>query len=390
MGKSIDEYLRIIYPNLEQLSQEEKLKFEKDKAFLLAYLKEFEEFYKRFENARAKMGDQKFFSIALQLCKEDYDKETIIAHYIDGMDELLGNNSYITQNYDEFMGLMNYERQQGKSLLGVESDKTPIGIDKVFELTEEFLNQIDPSGEMAKELRNMMEQGRIRFLFPDGKNNKSNYDKGIINYAFDGTLETANGLVHEFMHHWTKIKADLNDGRVDHTMFNEFESIYYENAFIRFMNNKGLLKNGENPLLVTRLKRQYEKDPNNSVLMLLELYKLKLDNKEIDKESIVETLQKYFPGIKDKEELWKKISETLYRFCKDNYFPGETVNGPVMYRFNTALAMKTSLDPKTMTRVHKLVPFIKGRTQDGDFMEQYKRMRKEIISERTSEDIDKK
>ena len=46
MGKSIDEYLRIIYPNLEQLSQEEKLKFEKDKAFLLAYLKEFEEFYK--------------------------------------------------------------------------------------------------------------------------------------------------------------------------------------------------------------------------------------------------------------------------------------------------------------------------------------------------------
>ena len=61
------------------------------------------------------------------------------------------------------------------------------------------------------------------------------------------------------MHHWTKIKGDLNDGRVDHTMFNEFESIYYENAFIRFMNNKGLLKNGENPLLVTRLKRQYKK-----------------------------------------------------------------------------------------------------------------------------------
>ena len=40
--------------------------------------------------------------------------------------------------------------------------------------------------------------------------------------------------------------------------------------------------------------------------MLLELYKLKLNNKEIDKESIVETLQKYFPDSKDKEELWKK------------------------------------------------------------------------------------
>ena len=37
------------------------------------------------------MGDQSFNPIALQLCKEDYDKETIIAHYIDGMDELLEN-----------------------------------------------------------------------------------------------------------------------------------------------------------------------------------------------------------------------------------------------------------------------------------------------------------
>lgn len=37
MNENVDEYLRIIYPNFERLSEEERLQFEKDKAFLLAY-----------------------------------------------------------------------------------------------------------------------------------------------------------------------------------------------------------------------------------------------------------------------------------------------------------------------------------------------------------------
>ena len=36
MNENVDEYLRIIYPNFERLSEEERLQFEKDKAFLLA------------------------------------------------------------------------------------------------------------------------------------------------------------------------------------------------------------------------------------------------------------------------------------------------------------------------------------------------------------------
>lgn len=39
MNENVDEYLRIIYPNFERLSEEERLQFDKDKdnAFLLAY-----------------------------------------------------------------------------------------------------------------------------------------------------------------------------------------------------------------------------------------------------------------------------------------------------------------------------------------------------------------
>ena len=48
MSKTIEEYLRIIYPNLEQLSEEEKLQFEKDKAFLLECFEGFEDEYNKY------------------------------------------------------------------------------------------------------------------------------------------------------------------------------------------------------------------------------------------------------------------------------------------------------------------------------------------------------
>ena len=35
-----------------------------------------------------------------------------------------------------------------------------------------------------------------------------------------------------------------------------------------------------------------------------------------------------------------------------------------------------------------LAPFIQGRAQDGEFMEQYKKMRIELASERPSDEID--
>lgn len=388
MNKAIEEILKILYPNIEQLSEKEKLQFEKDKAFLLAYPEEFEKEYNRFIDRKDHFGERDFTRLVLGMCKEQYDRETVIANYIDGMMEILEDNSYITQNFDEFMGFMRYERAQEESMKEVQVDKTKIELAKVFELTEEFLGQIDPSGEMIAEFKKLRAEDKIKYVFPDEKRKKSNYDHGIINYAFTGTLESASDLVHEFMHHYASIKGTPDESRYDHTMFNEFESIYYENAFIRFMNNKGILKNGENPLYADRLKRQQDKDPDNCVLMLLELCGSHIKGEKIDKDLIINTLQKYFPNITDRDEIWTRCSELLFKYCKEHYFPGETVNGPVMYRFNTGLAMKTSLDSKTTQSVYKLVPFLQDKAHDGEFMEQYKKLGQELVTEEKSEDVE--
>ena len=389
MSKTIEEYLRIIYPNLEQLSEEEKLQFEKDKAFLLECFEGFEDEYNKYIKRKEEFGEQSYTETILKMSKEKYDRETIIKDYVNGMLEVLGENSYITQNYDEFMNLMRVERHQEEAMKEVEMDRTPIEIGKVFELTEEFLSQIDPSGEMIAEFRKLRSEGKIKYLFPDEQEKKSKYNRGEINFAFTGTIESACDLTHEFIHHWIEIKAHPNNNRVEHTMFNEFESIYYENAFIRFMNNKGLLKNGENPLLAERLRWQYDKDPDNCVLMLLSLCQVALNGVDLDKDTITDALRKYMPEGTDREEVWEKCSELLFRFKQDNYFPVEIVNGAVMYRFNTGLAIKTSLDSRTVGSVHKLVPFLQDRLHDDEFMRQYKLMRRDIAEEK-NQDVKKR
>ena len=388
MNEIVNEYLRIIYPNFERLSEEERLQFEKDKAFLLAYKNEFEACCKKYEGSRAKFGERKFFLGVLEICKEEYDLETIIINYLGGINGMLEGNSYITNNYDEFLNLMRYERQQEQAIRGVEVDKTPIDLLKVFLLTEKFLMQVDPSGEMVKEFKKMRAEKRITLLFPDDNKGKSIYKYGTINFAFSGTIDTAPDLVHEFMHHWVETKGNPNLDSVGHTMFNEFEPIYYENAFIRFMNNIGLLKKGENPIRAKRLKHQNEMDPDYCLLMLFELYKLRLENKTVNKDSIIDTLQKYYPEITDREELWNKLSRTLCKFHSKHRISKDIMTGGTMYRLGTALALKTNLKPETVQSVYKLAPFIQGRAQDGEFMEHYKKMRIELASERTSAELD--
>ena len=200
---------------------------------------------------------------------------------------------------------------------------------------------------------------------------RSIYKNGAVNYVFDGTVNSAYTLLHEFMHHWVEIKAHPNNDREDHTMFNEFESIYYENAFIEFMNNKGLLEKGKEPLRAARLQSAYSKDPNNCVIMLLELCQDLKNNGVINKDSIIEMLQKYMPDITDSEELWSKGSKFLSDYCEEHEFVVETINGPVMYRFNTGLAMQTPLNRETINNIYKLAPFLKDRVNDDNFMKQY-------------------
>lgn len=371
MNKSIEEYLKILYPNIDSLSEEEQKRFDKDKNFLLEFFDEFNKEYNKYLDQIDNFGEYEFTSTILQMCKDRLDKETIIINYAQSMLGMLNENSYISNNFESFMDLMYFERQQEELLKNQPLDNPQIDLEKVFSLTEEFLTQIDDSQELVTEFRKLQNEGKIIVHSPEDKETRSIYKNGAVNYVFDGTVNSAHTLLHEFMHHWVEIKAHPNNDREEHTMFNEFESIYYENAFIEFMNNKGLLKYGEDTLKASRLQREYSKDPNNCTIMLLELCQDIKNNGTINKDSIIDMLQKYMPNITEPEELWSKGSKLLSDFCEEHFFVGETINGPVMYRFNTGLAMQTSLAQETIKNIYKLAPFLKDREHDDIFMEQY-------------------
>ena len=371
MNKSVEEYLKILYPNIDSLNEEEQKKYEKDKNFLLEFWNEFNEEYNKYFDQINNFGEYEFTSTILQMCKERLDKETIIIDYANSMFKMLNENSYISNNFDSFMSIMHYERAKEEQLKDYPLDMTPIDLETVFALTEEFLSQIDDSQELIAEFIKLKKEGKIIVHSHEDTEKRSVYKNGKINYVFDGTVNSAHTLLHEFMHHWIEIKAHPNSNREEHTMFNEFESIYYENAFIQFMNNKGLLKSGEEPLKAVRLQREYLKDPNNCIIMLLELCQDIKNNGTINKDSIINMLKKHMPNITNHEELWANGSKMLSEFCNEHIFEGETINGPVMYRFNTGLAMQTSLDQRTIRNIYKLIPFLKDRIQDDIFMEQY-------------------
>ena len=374
MDKSIEEYLKILYPNIDSLTEEEQKSFKKDKSFLLKFFNEFNEEYKKFSDYIGNMNQYELISMILQICKESLDEETIIVKYAETMLEMLNRNSYVSNNFDDFMEIMYFEREKEEEVKDIPLDKTPIELQTVFDLTEEFLSQIDDSQELLKEFKKLQSEGKIKIYSPKDEEKRSLYTNGEINYVFDGTVNSAYILVHEFMHHWVEIKVHPSHDREELTIFNEFESIYYENAFIKFMDEKGLLKNGEDPLRASRLQSAYSKDPNNCVLMLLELCQNAKNNKIIDKDSIIAVLRKHMPDITDEGDLWSKGSKLLVDFCKEHVFESETINGAVMYRFNTGLATKTSLDFQNITSVYKLAPFIKHKEDDNIFMEQYECM----------------
>lgn len=50
-----------------------------------------------------------------------------------------------------------------------------------------------------------------------------------------------------------------------------------------------------------RHRREYEKDPNNCIIMFLELAKMIKENGEIDQDNIVDMLSSHFPEISDRK-----------------------------------------------------------------------------------------
>ena len=86
---------------------------------------------------------------------------------------------------------------------------------------------------------------------------------------------------------------------------------------------------------------------------------------------IINILQKHIPNITNQEELWLNGSQLLFDFCDEHMFVGEIINGPVMYRLNTGLAMQTNQNEETLKNIYKLAPFLKDNAHDASFMEQY-------------------
>lgn len=170
------------------------------------------------------------------------------------------------------------------------------------------------------------------------------------------------------MHHWIEIQVTPKHYSNDQTMLLEFITIYYENAFIKYMNGKGILKYGEEPLKARRLQYNYSKDPDNSVLMLLELCQELNQKGTIDKDSIINILGKHMPDITDREELWQKGSKMLVKFCNENSMPRETIAGHVMYRLDTALVMQTGNSVEEVRNIYKLAPFILDADNDSLFI----------------------
>lgn len=371
MNKSVEDYLKILYPNPDLLDDEGKKQLAKDTEFLTKYLEEFKRYYQKFLNIKESNGidEAKYTRDMLNMFKEEFDPETIIVSYVKAMNKYLARNPFISSDFETFMKLMYFEREQEEQAKNQPLDRTPIELETVFTLTEEFLSEIDESQQLVTEFRYMRNNGGIEITeSTEELLTSSSYNHSKIIFAFDGTVKSAKGLVHEFMHHWTEIQGSPKHYSHDQTMLLEFLTIYYENAFIKYMNGKGILKYGEEPLKATRLQYHYSKDPDNSVLMLLELCQKLSQNGTIDKDSIINMLGKHMPDIRDREELWQKGSKMLVKFCNEHTVPRETIAGHVMYRLDTALVMHTGNSVEKVRNIYKLAPFILDADHDSLFI----------------------
>ena len=364
MEKSVNDYLRILFPKTESLDGSEIERYMHVSAFLEREFVYFEEEYNDHIRMLDRLDEEAYANLILEFCMEARDDFTKVTKYAGELLDYLSENSYISSNFEEFLKIMKFQRKQAEEMQNQPKDDTPIKYDDVLELTREFLTRMDPSGEMAREFDDLRYSGGIELQI----NGKSEYRDQKIRYNYDGTVASAHTLIHEFMHHWAEKKAPINKEREEHTMLFEYESIYYEKAFIQFMDEKGLLQKGPKPVEAERFKTEYERDPDNCIIMFLELANIKRQNGKICNQDIVDVMKKYHPLSKSDDEIWEEAIRMMSEFTEENYFTGETINGPIMYRFNHGLALKTPLSEEAVQSIHKLTPLLKDRDSDHIFM----------------------
>jgi len=367
MANDVEKYLKILYPNLEGI---DNIQYEKDKTFLETYLSEFEVICQKYLEFIDNVPESVFYKDILEMSKDKYDPETKIVGFARAMLEVLETNDMFVQKFDVLMSTVNNESLKKFEDINSEKDTIPITIDSVYELTEEFLEKIDPDGELLDEFGWLVYEDKIELISPEDDSHYSQNEEKIY-YKFDGTVNTAHTLVHEFMHHISYKEAQTNMGYHEFTLFREFLSIYYEKAFIEFMNEKGLIPQGEKEALLSeRIKSQTKKDPNHCLPMYLELsYKLK-EKQNLEKEDILSVTKKYFPDKYD-EELWEISSKVLGDFSNEHYFGMEVGAGLTTYMFSTTMAYETKSDIEMLSKMHKLAKYVKDGKSDIETLEHY-------------------
>lgn len=381
MTRTVEYYLDILYPDIDSASEAEKKKYKKDKEFITKYIDKVNSEYDSLSGNIERFGEKDFVILLIKYQKELWDEETIIVEYAKSIMKFLNKDSFISENFDYFLAAMYEERALEEKYKSSEKPTTPIDFGTIYDLSREFLKQIDSSGEMAKHLRLLMMQGNIQVHIPEEKIASSfNGRDGVINYSFDGTIADAYTLVHEFMHYWVDQKAHPTDDREKQSMLNEVETIFYEKAFALFLEKKGLLPDGADSILNMRHRREYEKDPNNCIIMFLELAKMIKENGEIDQDNIVDMLSSHFPEISDREDLWNKGKEILISFIDKHPLAFEMTDGPCMYRFNEILAMRMGYTHDSIRQMHTLSHLVIDRQNDHRFMEEYEKLRAKIHS----------
>lgn len=373
MKKTVKKYIEILYSSGKDLSEEDRKQREKDEQFLTKFLEQFEKKCNKCSKERTKYTDYEFYKIIISMVKEEYDPETIIVDYVEGMLEAWDTNDFTTEKIDELIALIKFGYLKGAEYEDIPIDNTPITLEQVYKLTEEFLEQIDEEGNLLNEFKKLKANDKIEIM-SQAQNGDSYYssEEQKIYYNFNGTVNSANTLVHEFMHHICVKEANTNMEYNNFTLFREFLNIYYENAFIKFMDEKGLLPNGQTPLLAKRFRKQKERDPNNCLEIYLELGKeYKKNNGKLDKENILLIASKFFPNIKDEECLWEHASSVLTNFTKKNKIGMETGAGLTTYRFSTALSHATIVNSENNKNMFKMAKCIRNGTNDIEAFNYY-------------------
>lgn len=384
MENDIEKYLEILYPEPKGRNTEQ---YKKDKEFLGKYLSQFESIYKKYEKSRGKFSENKFYNMILSIAKEKYDPETKIINFARAMLETLETNDIFMQKFDVLITILNNEQLKSENKENKkDKDITTISIDHVYELVNDFLEEIEPEANMAWEFEYLQNYGKIELISPDDETNSHYAHKeGKIYYKFDGTVNTANTLIHEFMHHISFQEAQTNMGYNEFTLFREFLSIYYEKAFIEFMNQKGVISKEEKETLVSkRITNQNEKDTNHCLSMYLELSHKLTEKKNLDRNDILEVAKKYFPD-RTSEKLWEVSSEMLLNFAKEHFSGMEVAAGLTTYLFSTAMAYETTTDKNMLSKMFKLAGDIKDGKNDVQTLEKYF----ELVGEKEQEFINR-